>query len=154
MRKLLALATSAALTTVAVGALFASPAAAQCPGADGTVPGTAAKSVAVGPLYVDDRDFADVDDDGDAGGLWIYKESGKLANLQRGGDQIAFTVLKSKGVNPAVPYQGPVTIPAPAPVGPKTLFPSGIGGTDLATFAGSHDDCLQSTAANRDEIVF
>ena len=36
-------------------------------------------------VYVDDRDFADIDDDGNAGGLWIYMETNGVAGLQRGG---------------------------------------------------------------------
>lgn len=157
MRKLLALAASAAVATVALGAMSASTAHADnCPAGDGTVPGTASRVITVGPFYIDDRDFADADDDDVAGGLWIYMESGKKAGLQRGGDQVVFTVLEANGVDPTVPYQGPVKTGVIRPDTNKELilFPNGIGGGSLAEEAGSHDDCFQDIKANRDVIVF
>lgn len=155
MRKLLALAATSAVATVAFGA---TPALAACPGADGTVPGQPAKATAAGPFYVDDRDFADANDNGDAGGLWIYMESGVATGLQRGGDQLAFKEIKSRtGQDPAIPYHGAVVVPVANPTTGQpilTLFPQGVGGGSLSETAGSHDDCQQGTAAQRDNIVF
>lgn len=153
MRKLLALAASAMVVTVAFGA---TPAQAQCPGNDGSLPGSGPRVVTAGPFYIDDRDFADADDDGDAGGLWIYMESTKKIGLQRGGDQIFFVVLRSNGVDPDVPRVNPVVLPVKNPTTgqPVTLFPQGLGGGSLAEEVGSYDDCLEDIAANRDNIVF
>lgn len=153
MRKLLALAASAAVVTVAFGS---TPAQAQCPGNDGSLPGSGPRVVPVGPFYVDDRDYPDLDDDNDSGGIWIYMESGKKAGLQRGGDQIFFVLLKNNGVNPTIPRVNPIVLPVNKPTDgkPVTLFPNGIGGGSLAEEAGAHDDCLQDLPANRDNIVF
>jgi hypothetical protein len=146
MRKLASLVGAALLAPVVVIAAGSQVAQAQCPGNDGTIPGTPDRVTAVGPIYIDDRDFADLDEDDDAGGLWIYLESNNVAGLQRGGDQAAFATLAGAGVNPNIPYVGPT------PVGPLTLFPNGFGGGSLSETAGSHDDCVQSSTP--DTILF
>ena len=73
----------------AIFTLSATPASADCDDSDGSVPGTSGSVMAVtaGPstFYVDDRDWFDLDDDGQAGGIWIYEESNGQDGLQRGG---------------------------------------------------------------------
>lgn len=161
MRKLLATAASAALATALLGAATTSPALAQCPGDDGTIPGTPDRTLPVGPFYVDDRDLQDLDDDGDAGGLWIYLESSADANkkttLQRGGDNVIFVVLDDAGAPNEVPRVNPIPTPVDDPTRPGeklTLLRSGVGGGSLSETAGGHDDCVQDVARNRDTIVF
>jgi len=134
------------LTTVA----GFTPAHADCPAGDGTVPGSASSVTAIGTkdstqyttIYIDDRDFQDLDEDNVAGGLWGYLESNTYRGLQRGGDQIVFTF-----VNPNVPRVEPISVlppnPGGLPVFPTglTLLPNGLGGGSLAEAAGEHDDC-------------
>ena len=124
------------------------PAHAQCPAGDGTVPGSGSTVTAVGlkdsttfgTIYIDDRDFADADDDGNAGGLWVYIENNNTRGLQRGGDNVAFSF-----VNPNVPLIPAVPVLPPRPGG-APVFPNGLsvgpfGGGSLAEAAGGHDDC-------------
>jgi hypothetical protein len=131
------LAVAAAAMTVPAGW-----AAAKCE-FDGTAPGTVAKTYAVGAggqtIYVDDRDYADADDDGVAGGIWVYLESNHVAGLQRGGDQAA--VGKIPGT---VPYIPPTFVGVPGSVVGVTLFPSGFGGGSISQAAGGHDPCTDS----------
>jgi hypothetical protein len=153
MRKLASLVGAALLAPIVIVAVGSNVAQAQCPGNDGTVPGTPARVTAVGPIYVDDRDFADADDDGDAGGLWLYLESNNQAGLQRGGDQVWFAVIAGVA-NPNLPYIPPTQVVPPNPATPNglTLFPSGFGGGSLSETAGGHDDCVQSSTP--DTILF
>lgn len=163
MRKFLGIATIATVATVAFGA---SPALAGCPSGSGTVPGSPSKVTTVSAggttIYVDDRDYTDTGvgpdvEDGGNGGIWLYLESGKKVGLQRGGNQVPFVVLKSKGVDPSLPYIKPVVTPLPHPTKPGeklTLFPAGFGGGSIAQTAGSHDDCVRGKAAHRDMIIF
>lgn len=135
-----------AAVLMAAGLMLAGTAAAQCE-FDGSVPGTAAHtySVSVGgqTFYVDDRDYADADEDGTAGGIWLYYESNGIAGLQRGGSQV---VLDKVPV--MMPYVGPVTVtlPGAGPVPPHTitLFANGFGGGSVADAAGETDPCLES----------
>lgn len=158
MRKLLATAAAAALATVTVGVLAAAPASAEhtCPGNDGTLPGEPARVTRVGPFYVDDRDYPNLDEDTDSGGIWLYYESGVRTNLQRGGDQIIFTVVQDAGVNPRVPLvrkiEGPKHPTTGAPI--ITLFPNDFGGGSISQAVGSHDDCIEGAKAIRDVILF
>ena len=126
------------------------PAHAQCPAGDGSIPDSGSTVTPIGTgdstkyttIYVDDRDYPDLDEDNNAGGIWLYIESNDVAGLQRGGDQLPFTF-----VNPNAPRVEPVPIlpanPGGAPVLPNgfTLFPDGFGGGSLSEAAGSHDDC-------------
>ncbi|HEX9682200.1 MAG TPA: hypothetical protein VGA13_03905 [Acidimicrobiales bacterium] len=154
MRKLTSLAALAVLAPTAAIVATSGTAHAQCPENDGTIPGTGAKAYEAGPFYIDDRDVLDLDDDDDAGGLWIYMESNDVPDLQRGGDQIIFTMIADTGVDPEVPPVEPIQ---PVPDGP-TLFPNGFGGGSLADEAGSHDDCDESVDGNNgyeaDNIIF
>ena len=131
--------------TVAAGL---TPAHAQCPAGDGTVPGSGSTVTAVGlkdstpygTIYVDDRDYADADDDGNAGGIWLYIETNSVRALQRGGDQVAFSF-----VNPNVPLIPGTQVLPPNPGG-APVFPNGVnvgplGGGSLAELAGGHDAC-------------
>lgn len=127
-----------------------SPANAACPAGDGSLPNSSSKVTRVGTggstqyttIYVDDRDYPDLDDDNNAGGIWLYIESNNAAGLQRGGDHVAFTF-----VNPNVPRIEPIPVlpprPGGAPVFPNgfTLLPNGFGGGSLSEAAGFHDDC-------------
>lgn len=110
------------------------PASASCPTGDGTVPGRSASVTTVGTgdatpygtIYVDDRDWLDLDEDGDAQGLWIYVEANGTAGLQRGGGHVA------AGVVPDVPRVDPIRVPpnpGGLPILPNglTLFPCGLG---------------------------
>ena len=109
------------------------PASANCPSGDGTLPGSSASVTAVGTgdatpyrtIYVDDRDTLDVDDDGDAQGLWIYVESNGTAGLQRGGEHVAAGYVPRPRIDPV-----PVLPPNPGglPILPSglTLFPCGF----------------------------
>ena len=110
------------------------PASAECPTGDGTLPGSSASVTTVGTgdatpygtIYVDDRDWLDLDDDGDAQGLWIYVESNGTAGLQRGGRHVA------AGYVPEVPRIDPIRVPpnpGGLPILPNglTLFPCGLG---------------------------
>ena len=139
------------LATCALAAVVtAAPASASCPAGDGTVPGTSSSVTRVGTgdatpyttIYVDDRDFADSDDDGNAGGLWIYLETNEVAGLQRGGERIESPFL------PQPPYVEPIPVLPPNPGGlpilPRgfTLFPDGLGGCSLGcNEIGPPDDC-------------
>jgi hypothetical protein len=140
---------------VAVAALMPLPALAQCE-FDGSVPGTAAKVYPVGAggqtIYVDDRDDADADDDGVAGGIWIYYESNKVGGLQRGGQQVALGLLPG-----TVPYVSPTYILPPDPSRPALkggvlAFPSGFGGGSIAAALGERDPCTDS--ATPDTLLF
>lgn len=131
MRRVVLFATCALAAVVGVA-----PASAQCPAGDGSLPGSSDSVTTVGTgdatpyttIYVDDRDFADVDDDGNAGGLWIYIETNEVAGLQRGGEHVGWSYL------PRVPQVAPIPVLPPNPGGlpifPNglTLFPNGFGG--------------------------
>lgn len=103
------------------------PASAQCPTGDGTLPGSSASVTAVGTgdatpygtIYADDRDALDLDDEGDAQGLWIYVESNGTAGLQRGGDHVA------AGYVPRLPRIGPIPVVPPNPGG-LPILPNGL----------------------------
>ena len=164
---------SAALGTLLLaGGLAAvagiSPAQAACPAGDGTLPNSGSKVTRVGTggstqyttIYVDDRDFLDLDDDNNSGGLWLYIESNSAAGLQRGGDQVVFNF-----VNPNVPRINPIPVLPPRPGGlpvfPNglTLLPNGFGGGSLSEAAGFHDDCKTDESGNvwtgkADSILF
>ena len=147
------------LSTVLGGLLLAgglisiagiSPASAQCPAGDGSIPDSGSTVTPIGTgdstkyttIYVDDRDYPDLDEDNNSGGIWLYIETNEVAGLQRGGDMLPFTF-----VNPNAPRVEPVPIlpanPGGAPVFPNgfTLFPDGFGGGSLSEAAGAHDDC-------------
>lgn len=131
------------LASAAAALLTASPATAQCE-FDGSVPGTAAKTYVISAggqtIYVDDRDYADLDEDGTAGGIWLYLESNHIAGLQRGGSQVVLAMIPG-----TVPYVGPVTVTLPGvgPVPPRTitLLPAGFGGGSVADTLGETDPC-------------
>ncbi|MGQ0434039.1 MAG: hypothetical protein ACT452_16735 [Microthrixaceae bacterium] len=155
MRKFLATAAAAVLATVVLGAAPAS-ADHMCPNNDGSLPNAPARSTKVGPVYVDDRDYPDLDEDNDSGGIWLYYESGVKPNLQRGGDQIIFTVVQDAGVNPKVPVvkkiEGPKSPTTGQPI--ITLFPNDFGGGSISQTVGSHDDCFEGVKSERDVILF
>lgn len=123
------------LTACALAAtVMVAPASAQCPSGDGTLPGSDSSVTAVGTgdatpyttVYVDDRDWADLDDDGNAQGIWIYIESNGEPGLQRGGQHVSASYL------PTLPRIGPTQVVPPHPGGlpilPNgiTLFPGGF----------------------------
>lgn len=141
-------------------------ASAQCPLNDGTIPGSSASVITIGPddgaafqtYFIDDRDFLDLNDNGDAGGLWLYAENNNTQGLTRGGDHVVFSVA-----NPPVPFIPPIVVLPPDPNRPVfpngiTLFPNGIGGGTLSELVGEHDDCQQSGGlgqpATSDAILF
>lgn len=148
-RRLVLLATSALAAVVGVA-----PASADCPQGDGTLPGSPSSVTAVGTgdatpyttIYVDDRDFADLDNDGNAQSVWLYLESNGTAGLQRGGDQVAMPLI------PRVPWIAPIPVLPPNPGGlpilPNglTLFPNGFGcwGCELWWY----DDCRTDQSGN------
>ena len=139
------------IAMLAAGAALAVPAGsnAACE-FDGSAPGTVAKAYAVSAggqtIYVDDRDYADLDNDGVAGGIWIYYESNRVAGLQRGGDQVALGMIPG-----TVPYIPPTFVGVPGTGIGVTLFPSGFGGGSVASAAGAHDGCVES--ATPDTII-
>lgn len=131
----------ASLAFLVTAALMVSapPASAACQ-FDGSVPGTSSKAYTVltpaGTLYIDDRDLADLDDDGQSNGVFVYLESNGQIGLQRDDRQAAFDHLPG-GNLPFVYHFNPM------PVGPVTLFPNGytLGGESLSTTAGQTDPC-------------
>lgn len=166
MRRITVLLTAAVVSSGLVMLAGFGTANAQCPGNDGTLPGSSNSVIVLGQddgtngqtVFVDDRDFLDIDDDGDAGGLWLYLEDNSTSGLTRGGDQVIFRVA-----NPDVPFVAPIPVLPPdpnRPVRPEglTLFPSGIGGGSLAEAIGSHDDCKEfgglGQPATPDAILF
>lgn len=135
------------------------PAAASddgCPTGDGTVPGTSSSVTRVGTgdatqyttIYVDDREFTDLDGDDDAAGLWIYLESNGIAGLQRGAE-----VHFMEEFVPGPPRVEPIPILPPNPGGlpilPRglTLFPDGFGGGSFGQ-VGPYDPCPTDEAGN------
>lgn len=135
-----------------IGLLFAGPAGAACE-FDGSIPGTAAKvytiATPVATFYVDDRDYLDLDDDNQAGGVWLYLESNGQAGLQRGTQHVAFVVFEVGG-EPLIPV---IHHFDPTPVGPVTLFPNGytVGGWGSRDDIGMGDPC---GADGGDTILF
>lgn len=151
-----------------------SPAKAECPAGEGTLPGSSNTVTPIGTddgtqyttVYVDDRDFTDSDDNSSvAGGLWLYVETNKTRGLQRGGDHVVFTLHPA--LNPNVPRVEPIRVlPAgggvglPVPARDVILFPNGIGGGSLSELAGFHDDCKTDARNNQvwtgaaDSILF
>jgi hypothetical protein len=127
---------------VLVGTAAPTAFATECGATGGTVPGTPAQAVTVDAspaaiFYIDDRDFADADGDGVSQGLWTYMESNGAGGLQVGGEQVVLSQLPV-----AVPHVDPVSVDGPDPVGHViTLFPSGLGGGNLAQAAGEADTC-------------
>ena len=137
------------LTACALAAtVMVAPASAQCPAGDGTLPGSSSSVTAVGTgdatpyttIYVDDRDLADLDDDGNAQGIWIYIESNGERGLQRGRSHLVFDVA-----DPDIPY---VALPGwPNLPGPPFLPhpccwpPAGVGGEPLSEVVNARDDC-------------
>lgn len=117
MKRFGSLASAAALLAapLALVVVTGGPARAACPSGSGTVPGTGAERYVVGldqarapgeptpttdndqidnneraeTIYVDDRDYAGLDDDG-GNGLWLYLEWNGESDLQRGGENQAF----------------------------------------------------------------
>lgn len=127
-RRLVMLATCALAAVVGV-----TPASAECPQGDGTLPGSPSSVKAVGTgdatpyrtVYVDDREVVDVEQDGKDHGIWLYIESNGEAGLQRGGDHVVMPFI------PNIPRIGPMPVVPPNPGGlpilPNglTLFPGG-----------------------------
>lgn len=146
----------AAISMVAVA--NAAPAGA-CSRTDGSVPGTSASAITVsaGPatFYVDDRDYADLDNDGEAGGIWIYEESNGLSGLQRGGSG-AWWEEHVPGTCELPLGPTPVLEPDPnRPVLPNgiVLFPHGFGGGGGCwSWYESYDPCAET--ANPDRLWF
>ena len=126
--------------------------AAACSRTDGTVPGSSASVVAASAggrtFYVDDRDVADLDADGEAGSIWIYEESNGESGLQRGGESWWYDAM------PGICQQvGPTQVLAPdpdRPVAPNgiTLFPDGFGG-DCDYDHSYSDPCVDSVTPDR-----
>lgn len=122
---------------------------------DGSIPGTPPRTYAFGAgpavVYVDDRDYADLNGNGVAGGIWIYLESNGVAGLQRGG------VGVGDGVPVTVPYLPPHYVIPPDPNRPVLkdgvlIFASGFGGGTVADVAGSYDPCVDSVLP--DTLIF
>jgi hypothetical protein len=111
---------------ILVPAFAAWPASAACE-ADGTIPGTAAKTytVSAGNLtfYIDDRDYADLDDDGVAGGIWIYLESNGVEGLQYSKYNGALMMIP--GSLPVVPESNVEIVPSPG-VSQTVTVPGGL----------------------------
>lgn len=128
----------------------------SCPRGDGTVPGTSSSVTRVGTgdatpyttIYVDDREFTDLDGDDDAAGLWIYLESNGIAGLQRGA-RVHFI----EEFIPRIPRVEPIPILPPNPGGlpvlPRglTLFPNGFGGGSVSEIE-PYDWCGTDEAGN------
>jgi len=153
MRGLTKVLMSGALASASVVSLFGAPTAfadGNCGATGGTVPGTPAQTITVDAspaavLYIDDRDFLDLDALGRGGGFWIYMESNNQPGLQRGGEE---AVLSSVPVG--VPFIGPqsIDIPTDPPTHVVTLFPDGIGGGgNLAEAAGDVETCPDSSGS-------
>lgn len=124
---------------------------------DGTVPGTGPSVIAIGSgddepyrtVYIDDRDFADLDGDDQAGGIWIYIESNRQTGLQPGArDSMpmrtafdAYNSLPRVHVDPIV-----VLEPDPSrPVRPQglTVFPNGLDAPPrIDQIEGYQDPCF------------
>ena len=143
MLRKLGLALGAGAVTISTLGFGAAPASsAECV-KDGSVPGGGPAVYTVGSgngttFYVDDRDFADADEDGAAGGIWLYQEANSTAGLQRGGAQF---------VEAMIPGSAPKI--NPTPVGPFTLFPNGFGGTSWSETLGGKDPCNESATPDR-----
>jgi len=159
MRALAKVLVSGAVASASVVSLFAAPGAyadGNCGATGGTVPGTPAQTITVDAspaavLYIDDRDFLDLDGDGVGGGLWVYLESNGQPGLQRGGEE---AVLSSVPVG--VPFIGPqsIDVPTDPPTHVVTLFPDGVGGSgNLAEAAGDVETCPDSSGSY-DTLVF
>jgi len=149
MRRLACLLGVAVLGASAVVITGGAPASASCPKGNGSIPTQPAKTTVIpaGPktFYLDDRDYLDDDDeDGYAGGIWLYEESNGYGGLQRGGTQ---WILRDAPVTlplvevPVIPFPGA----GPLPKRDYDLFPNGIGGGSLANngVLGFEDDCKQ-----------
>ena len=149
MRRALLLVTICAVATL----IGAAPASAQCPDSDGTLPGSSDSVTRVGTgdatpyttVYVDDRDYADLDDDGTAGGLWIYIETNGMAGLQRGGGHVAFSFADPEVPAVVIPPQPP-TIPG-GPYWPSPI-PITVGGWHLSEGLGFPDKCTTDEDGN------
>lgn len=142
-----------------------------CPEGHGTVPGTDAGTVEVGPVYVDDRGLTSLDpsDDRESGGLWIYLETNGVEGLQRGGESVVGPTGRSLADTAGLPSEVMV-IAEPMVVGPVELFPDGycVGGVTFepadpywspsycSPFALSYYDCGgdAATAARADTLLF
>ena len=144
----------ASVIAIAFVMLSADPASA-CSRTDGSVPGSDASTVTVAAadkaFYVDDRDYADLDDDGEAGGVWIYEESNGEPGLQRGG----YTWWQDATQTTCGIYVEPIQVLPPdgsRPVLPNglTLFPNGFGGgTPECGQWYLGDDCADSPTPDR-----
>lgn len=77
--------------TIALGSLLVAPARAADPVCKGTV-------TAVGPFYIDDRDFTE-------GGTWVYMESNSVPNLQAGGGKMSLVPAPVGGPDPCFPKE-------------------------------------------------
>lgn len=137
------IAAAIAVPIAAAGIVLSAPSShAACGATEGTVPGSGPNTYSFGgQLYVDDRGgFVDLDGNGGAGGLWIYRETNGTPGLQRGGDPQGYTVIADTGLLPRVS-------PTPIPVIGGTLFPNGMprNGATWSEELGVRDRCVQST---------
>ena len=142
MYRKLATAFGAAAVAVSTLAVGTTPASAECI-SDGTIPGAAGGAIAIGSgngtrFYIDDRDFADLDEDGKSQGIWVYQEANNTGNLERGGAQ---------WIEAMIPGQVPRVNPIVTPV--VTLFPDGWGGGSVSEATGGVDPCVQSATPDR-----
>ena len=149
----------AASTVVMAFLAVQAHAAGACSRTDGTVPGSSATVIevpaGVTTFYVDDRDYPDLDNDGEAGGIWIYEESNGESGLQRGGSG-AWWEEHMPGTCELPLGPTPVLEPDPnRPVLPNgiVLFPHGFGGgAGCWSWYESYDPCAET--ANPDRLWF
>ena len=152
MRRWLKVVVAGAVTALTM--LSADPAAA-CSRTDGTIPGSEASVTTVSAggktFYVDDRDHADLDDDYEAGGIWIYEESNGQEGLQRGG--MNWTLDESGVGHMRIPFS--VVIDAVEDIkrrSPIPLFPGPgyyAGDPTVAEFLDAEDPCSDSATPDR-----